>query len=240
MSKPLSALAQRARRLFYNLGGPWYRCLLFEALGSQRYSRPAMFGMDRRLAELMPWRGGTFVEAGAHDGYTQSNTYFLERHRGWSGILVEAVPELAERCRRRRVRSTVVDCALVGPDFAGGSVEVQFGDLMSTVEADGTHAAGGLVVAGRRAYSTQVQGRTLSEVLEDSGRKKIDLLVLDIEGRELDVLAGLDLDRHSPTFVMIETLDRLEQQPAIDAALSRHYDFLAALSEYDLLYRRRD
>jgi hypothetical protein len=31
-----------------------------------------MFGMDDRLAELVPRDGGVFVEAGAHDGYTPS------------------------------------------------------------------------------------------------------------------------------------------------------------------------
>jgi FkbM family methyltransferase len=195
--------------------------------------------MDSRLVELLPWQGGTFVEAGAHDGFTQSNTYFLERHRGWSGVLVEAVPELAARCRRRRRRSRVVDYALVGPDFTGESVEVQFGDLMSTVGEDGTHAAGGLAVAGRRPYSTQVPGRTLSSVLSDAGLTKVDLLVLDIEGRELEVLAGLDFERHSPRFLLIETLDRATQQPAVDNALAGDYDFMEALSEYDLLYRRR-
>jgi hypothetical protein len=127
----------------------------------------------------------------------------------------------------------------VGPDFAGESVEVQFGDLMSTVDADGSHASGGLAVAGRRAYSTQVPGRTLSAVLDDAGLAKIDLLVLDIEGRELEVLAGLDHGRHSPRFLLIETLDRAAQQPAVDLALARGYDFVEALSDYDLLYRRR-
>jgi FkbM family methyltransferase len=196
--------------------------------------------MDRRLVELMPWQGGTFVEAGAHDGYTQSNSYYMERHRGWSGVLVEAVPELQSRCRQRRRHSRVVGSALVGPDFVGDSVEVQFGDLMSTVGGDGGHAAGGLAVAGRRAYSTHVPARTLSSVLDDAGLTEIDLLVLDIEGRELEVLAGLDFERHSPLFVLIETLDRAAQQPAVDLALAGGYDFLEALSDYDLLYRRRD
>jgi hypothetical protein len=80
-----------------------------------RYSQPALFGMDRRLEALMPWPGGTFLEAGAHDGYTQSNTYFLEHHRGWSGVLVEPVPELRAKCERRRPRAQVFGCALVGP-----------------------------------------------------------------------------------------------------------------------------
>jgi FkbM family methyltransferase len=240
MASPLATVVRRARRLFYNLRGPWYRCRLFEALGSQRYSRPALFGMDRALAELLPRQGGTFVEAGAHDGYTQSNTYYLERHRGWSGVLVEAVPELAALCRRRRPRAYVAGCALVGPDFAQDSVQVQFGDLMSTVGADGSHAAGGLAVAGRRGYSTEVPARTLSSVLGDAGVADIDLLVLDVEGRELDVLSGLELERHSPRYLLIEALDRAAQQPGIDAALAARYEFLDPLSDYDLLYRRRD
>jgi FkbM family methyltransferase len=239
MSRVPESALRSLRRRFYNIGGPWYRCRLFEAFGSQRYSAPALFGMDRRLAELMPWTGGTFVEAGAHDGYTQSNTYYLERHLGWSGALVEAIPELQARARRRRPRSKVVGCALVGPGFARDTAEVRFGDLMSTVGGDGSHAAGGLAVTGRRGYSIEVPARTLESVLSETGMEAIDLLVLDVEGHELDVLAGLDLERHAPRYMLIEALDRAAQQPAIELALAQSYDFAEALSEYDLLYRRR-
>lgn len=238
MPKLATSAIHRARRQFYNLGGPWYRCRMFEVLGSQRYSRPALFGMDRRLAELLPRDSGVFVEAGAHDGYTQSNTYYLERHLGWSGVLVEPVPELHALCTRRRPRSQVVNCALVGPNFNDEIVEVQFGDLMSTIGADGTHAAGGLEITGREAYSVAVPARTLSAVLADTGLTSIDLIVLDLEGRELEALAGLDLERHAPRHLLIEALDRTTQQPILDAALTPRYEFAVALSDYDLLYRR--
>jgi len=240
MLQPAETALRRARRSFYNHGGPWYRCRLFEMLGSKRYSHPALFGMDRRLAELAPQHGGVFVEAGAHDGYTQSNTYFLERHRGWSGVLVEPVPELRELCARRRARSKVVGCAIVGPQFANDKVEVHFGDLMSTVGGDGTHAAGGLAVAGREAYSVEVPARTLSEVLDDAGLRSIDLIVLDLEGGELEAIAGLDLERHAPRHLLIETLQRDVQQAALDAALAPRYELAEALSDFDLLYRRID
>ncbi|HTC73141.1 MAG TPA: FkbM family methyltransferase [Solirubrobacteraceae bacterium] len=240
MSQLAAAAVHRARRRFYTLGGPWYRCRMFEAFGSTRYSTPALFGMDRRLAELMPREGGVFVEAGAHDGYTQSNTYYLERHRGWSGVLVEAVPELASLCRRRRPRSHVAACALVSPDHAGETVEVQFGDLMSTVGENGAHAAGGLAGVNRRGYSTRVPGRTLSSVLEDASVKDVDVLVLDVEGHELGVIAGLDMERHAPRHLLIETLDRDAQQPALDRALAGRYELAEAFSDFDLLYRRRD
>ena len=36
---------------------------------------------------------GFFIEAGAFDGVTLSNSLFFELHRGWSGLLVEAHPD---------------------------------------------------------------------------------------------------------------------------------------------------
>ena len=59
-------------------------------------------GMDLRLAELLGREDGVFVEAGANDGVSQSNTLLLERSHGWSGLLIEPVPSFAERCRRNR------------------------------------------------------------------------------------------------------------------------------------------
>jgi FkbM family methyltransferase len=237
MASLIDDAMQRARRAFYNLGGPWYRCRIFEAFGSERFSRPAMFAMDTRLAELMPHKGGTFVEAGAHDGYTQSNTYYLERHRGWSGLLIEPIPELRERCARRRPNSRVLHAALVGPRAGVDSVTMHFGDLMSTMDEDDRHAEGGLKVTGRKSYSVQVPALTLSAALEEANLTNIDVIVLDVEGHELDVLAGLDLELHTPRYLLIEMLDRMEQQPGIDAALAHRYEPVEALSEYDVLYR---
>jgi len=60
----------------------------------------ALFGMDRVITEKLPFRRGVFVEVGANDGVAQSNTYFLGRRRGWTGILIEPVPWLAKIARR--------------------------------------------------------------------------------------------------------------------------------------------
>jgi FkbM family methyltransferase len=239
MSSSGSRALHRARRLFYNRGGHWRRAKLFEALGSERYSRPALFGMDRRLAGIMPWEGGTFVEAGAHDGFTQSNSYYLERFRGWSGLLVEPIPELHALCERRRPHSHVVHSALVSPERDGDPVEIHFGDLMSTVTAGPSHAAGGLTLTGRAPYSVEVPGRTLSRLIDEAALAHIDLLVLDLEGAELEALAGLDFERHAPGHMMIETLEREKQQPQLEAVLAGRYELAEVLSDYDVLYRRR-
>jgi FkbM family methyltransferase len=230
------SLSRVARRAFYNAGGPWIRRGLFERLGSRKYSRPARYDLDRRLHELLPDRPGTFVEAGAHDGYTESNTYYLERFRGWSGMLVEAVPELYRKAAKRRRHSTVVNAALVGPERENEEVVLHFGDLTSTL-GDPEHARHGLDNSGRRGYEVPVRGRTLSSLLDETGLGAPDLLVLDLEGFELDALRGLDLDRHAPGLIAVEMLDMDAQRPAFDALLGDRYELAGAISPEDALYR---
>jgi len=212
---------------------------MFEALGSRRYSRPALYGMDAQLERILSREGGTFLEAGAHDGYTQSNTYYLERFRGWSGILVEPIPELRERCAKRRPGSRVVGAAVVGPESSGGEVTLHFGDLMSAVGNAG-HAAQGLSVVGRPAYEVSVPAKTLTEILDETSTRAVDLMVLDLEGHELDALRGLDLDRFAPEHLLLEALEPAEQKPGFDRELQSRFDFVGELSPHDLLYRRRD
>ena len=233
------SLLESAKRAFYDADGPWRRRALFERAGSRRYSRPALHGMDARLEALLDRDGGVFLEAGAHDGYTQSNTYYLERFRGWSGVLVEAIPELHAKAARRRPRSRVVQCALVGPEEAGGDVTIAFGDLMSKVGDHGAHAAGGLRNAGRTGYSVEVPARTLADVLDEAGVGALDLMVLDLEGHELAALRGMDFDRHPVAHLVVEMLDQERQRPAFDALLAPWFGFAEALSADDALYSWR-
>lgn len=231
-------LSERLRRAFYRADGPWKRCVVFERFGSQRYSRPALHGIDGKLEELLPQTGGVFIEAGAHDGYTQSNTYFLERHRGWSGLLVEAIPELNAKASKRR-SARVVQAALVGPDHGSPTAEISFGDLMSKIDDDGSHTKGGLDNAGRSGYVIEVPARTLSSLLDDAEIQHVDLLSLDVEGFELEVLRGIDFDRHVIDTLVVEMLDMGTQRPAFDALLGDRYEFTGTLSVDDAVYRRK-
>lgn len=58
--------------------------------------------LDKKLEHHIDFDNGIFVEVGANDGQTQSNTAYFARHRGWRGLLIEPIPELAARCRVAR------------------------------------------------------------------------------------------------------------------------------------------
>jgi FkbM family methyltransferase len=201
-------------------------------------------GLDVKLAQwLGDLRGGTFVEAGANDGVTQNNTLLLERSRGWSGLLVEPIPDLAEQCRRNRPSAIVEEVALVGDDGPGTSVRMRFSGLMSLVDgalgdaaAEQRHVADGLMRQGlAETYDVEVPAATLSTLLDRHGLTDVDLLVVDVEGFEAEALAGLDLERHRPRFICVEA----NFPDAVEGVLGERYEAVAELSHRDVLYRLR-
>lgn len=192
-------------------------------------------GLDIRLQEYIGEAPGVFVEAGANDGVTESNTLLLERDRCWSGILIEPVPELAALCRRNRPGATVVEAALVARDFRDRVVRMTHSNLMSVVRG----ARGGLkedqafAEAGRElapdvdVYELEVPARTLSSIFDEHDVEGVDLLSIDVEGYELNALAGLDLSRHCPRLLLIEVWAWNRQ--AIAAMLEPLYDEVAVI-----------
>ena len=208
---------------------------MFEAAGSPRYSMPGVDGIDVKLQRYLP-ETGTFLEAGANDGYTWSNTYYLERFKGWRGVLVEGIPALSEECRRLRSRSIVHNCALVEPDFPHDRVTMTYSDLRSLI-------TGSEPEMERRAleedetYEVEVPARTLDDVLMDSGIGQIDLVSLDLEGFEAPALRGLDLDRHRPSWLLVEVAGG-GGRPAVEQVIGDRYEVIEELTAGDVLYKR--
>ena len=175
-------------------------------------------GLDRKLIPLVSAASPTFLEFGANDGLQQSNTYVLERDHGWSGVLVEPVLDFAAECARNRPLADVI-CAAVGrPERAGHLMQFDDQDLM-TRQGSGRHHAVAV---------------TMSSLLDAMLDGDVGLVVIDVEGFELDALAGLDLGRHRPEFMLIETSAPAEVASLLDGS----YGAPTQLSHHDFLFAR--
>lgn len=217
-----------------------------EARGDDSLSRPALYELDRKLDRHLDMDGGFFVEAGANDGYEQSNTYWLERFRSWRGVLVEPIPELHREAVLERPSARVFNCALVPFDHPGGEVAMRYGGLMSVVSGSHGSEAGdrdwvrdAFRLGMESEYVVEVPARTLSSILDEVDAPEVDLLSLDVEGFEADVLRGLDLERHGPRFILVEIHDMAGGRPLIEEVLGERYKPLEQLSPMDMLYKKR-
>jgi FkbM family methyltransferase len=191
-------------------------------------------------------RRGIFLEAGANDGLLFSNTAYLERYLGWTGILVEAVPHKFVECVRNRPRSIVEHCALVGPDFKQPCVEIRYSNLMSFAPALSRIDAEKQVEIGSEFFFGQEKGldcctflappRTLTDILRKHQCARVDLMVLDLEGAELEALKGFDWRCCEIGTILVEVRHDL---PAMDSFLGqRGYERFAQVDLCDYLYRR--
>ena len=59
--------------------------------------------LDLKLIDAInPSEGGFYVELGANDGVSQSNTYILQKQFKWKGVLIEPSPIKYIECLRNR------------------------------------------------------------------------------------------------------------------------------------------
>lgn len=142
-------------------------------------------------------RKGFFVEVGANQPQHDSQTWGFEQ-AGWTGVLVEPQPDLAERLRTAR-RARVVAAACSSPENAGGTMTLFLSGPLSSFKRD-------LAVTGivpREAIEVPV--RTLDNILIEAGAPSpIDFVSIDVEGHEVEVLRGFDLARWRPRLLLIE------------------------------------
>jgi FkbM family methyltransferase len=141
---------------------------------------------------------GFFVEVGANEPKLTSMTWHLEAV-GWTGILVEPIPELCADLRRERPQSQVFQAACAAPEGCGMADFVVTPDRsQSTLKRDA------LADPSRVARIEQVQVRTLDSILAEAGNPRPDFVSIDVEGAQLDVLRGFALETVRPRLLLIE------------------------------------
>lgn len=218
--------------------------------------RSALWEVERSLGLHAPYHGhegqdafvhqtffpdlvhGVFLDIGAYDGLTWSNTLFFEQARGWTGLCVEASPtRFAELTRNRP-----------GPNLnvalANREGMAEFLDII-----DGPAMMGGLSETfdpGQRAFvETLIQAKRLIQVpvrrldglLAEHGVTHVHYCSIDTEGAERSIIESIDFSRVT---IDVFSLENAQDDPTLRALMAeRGYDRLCRFFGGDEIYARR-
>ena len=174
-------------------------------------------------------RGGFFVDVGCAFPKKNSTTYYLEKHLGWSGIGVDALPRYAQRWKKLRPNSEFVAFAVT--DRSGEAVTFWQATVPTVSSLSKKQAAN---FSRGKVKPIKVGTITLTKLLDDRGVTEIDFLSIDIEGSEPAALAGFDVERFRPELVAIEVM--LKNTKKISDYFTSHgYERIEEYQAYDLI-----
>lgn len=172
-----------------------------ESLLREGYS--SQCGQDKWLSEVFypGMRQGVFVDIGAHDGVSFSNTFFLESRMDWNGLAIEPLPDVFQKLSANRACVKVNGC--ISAQIGHGKFRKISGysEMLSGLvdHYDPRHQeriARELREHGGNFEEISVRCYRLNDLLDEHGISDVHYLNIDVEGAEYDILKSIDFNEH--------------------------------------------
>ncbi|NOX39472.1 MAG: FkbM family methyltransferase [Alphaproteobacteria bacterium] len=151
------------------------------------------------LFECDAKKGGYFVDFGATNGTTMSNSLILARKFGWSGIVAEPNPVFHERLHRLRKCDISVKCV---HSHSAGTLDFICAEhpMFSRL---GVASEGAQIAQIEQTIPAQTI--SLNDLLDEyDAPDLIDFISIDTEGSEFDILSAFDFSKRRVNMFTIE------------------------------------
>jgi FkbM family methyltransferase len=181
---------------------------------------------------------GTYVEVGAFDGISFSNTSGLAE-AGWRGLLIEPVPEYARECEKAFSRLPLVTVHNLAISSKDEQVTLYVQGALTTSSAKLSEQYSQLAWAAGEPLRGVIESNsiTLDAFLSDQKVPQgFELLVVDVEGHETKVFEGFTLSKWRPQMLIVELADL---HPDLETHSSEHRDLRKFISNsgYAVIYK---
>lgn len=192
----------------------------------------SQFGEDILILEYLlnsrfPQKG-IYIDAGCYDPFRFSNTRLLNLH-GWTGINIDASPQVVDSFNRFRPNDVNICAAL--------------SNTMEKAWFGGAHSQAGkrLLKNSTDDVSVEVTTRTLSSIISQSPfpETPVDLLDIDCEGADFSVLQSYDFSGAHPHVICIEAHTGEEYAQISEFLFSHGYQLLAERKPSYIFVKRK-
>jgi len=139
---------------------------------------------------------GIYIDVGCHLPLLNNNTLLLYK-RGWTGINIDLDYNAIDTFNFLRKKDTNIQTCISNNEE---EKELFFFHSRSAKNT----------LVQQRGYGAReilkIQTKTLNSIIQNSpyANNEIDFLSIDVEGSELDVLKGFDIDKYKPKIIVAE------------------------------------
>ena len=208
-------------------------------ISSAHENYQSQYGQDRIINEtyFKDKKNGVFLDIGAHDGKTLSNTYYFEKFLSWNGMCIEPTPKVFKELQKNRDCILIEGCAWNEDTIKKFRVIEGYSEMLN-----------GLIDAYHNDHEKRIQSevKTFSQTVNDIDMKcynitnlliknnltNIDFLSIDIEGGELEVLMAIDFSKINVNVILVENCYNNNK---INNFLNKNnYEFIKKISIDDL------
>ncbi len=184
-------------------------------------------------------KNGVFVDIGAFDGVTHSNTYFFEKELGWKGLCIEPLAQSFSQCASLRNCICLNHCIATtnAPvDFiAVEGAPIMLSGIMQTYDPRHLQRLKHEIIRDGGSYTIKkISAQTFNDICQKHNIFEIDFLSLDTEGSELEILKSINFNTF---FIHVITVENNYHEPFIRKLLeSKEFKFIAMLGWQDEIY----
>jgi FkbM family methyltransferase len=201
--------------------------------------------LDKKMLKYINYNNGTYIEVGANDGILQSNTYFYEKKKNWSGLLIEPIyKKFLQLKKNRSGKNFFANYALVSFNYKKKKIFLEYSDLMTTtISKKNEIDINNNITTGKKHLNIYEKEKifsakttTLNSLLKKNNMPEvIDFFSLDVEGYELEVLKGINFNIYKFRYILVECINNSKK---IKNFLQiNNYKFVEKLSDIDYLFR---
>jgi FkbM family methyltransferase len=158
-------------------------------------------------------KNGVFLDIGAYDGITISNTCFFEKERFWKGICIEPMPRIFEKLKANR-HSILENCCILDkegsvifreitgyPEMLSGILDFFDNDHIERINNE-------IALYGGTYQDIPIKCRNINNILLENDLYDIDYCSIDTEGAEYPIVTSIDFEKYN---IKVFTIERSEE-----------------------------
>jgi FkbM family methyltransferase len=186
----------------------------------------------------------TFIDIGAHDGVTYSNSWFFEKRRHWQGVCIEPNPAVFPRLAAIRACRTLHCCVAARAGIVpflkiSGYSEMLSGMVESFDLEHRKRITDELARYGGSSETVPVAARTFDDIARECGITEAAYISIDTEGGEQSILESIDFGRVRVHALTVECNFEKFGQGLVSLMRARNFEMVKVLGA-DLLFLNRE